>query len=122
MDGHYSDQQICKRMISDAMQLSRALVSISQKIGTANAPGSSMPQWMRVASQADILNLHSVEEGREDDGEMLSSEIVSDHWLTMFDRSRVIEAMADRETFARIETATGKKRVPIGMRVRMALF
>ena len=31
-------------MISDGMQLSRALVSVSQKIGTANAAGSSMPQ------------------------------------------------------------------------------
>ena len=96
------------RMITDGMQLSRALVSVAQKIGTANAPGSSMPQWMRVASQADILNLHSVEEGREDDGEMLSSEVVSDHWLTMFDRSRVIEAMADQETFHKIEAAIGR--------------
>ena len=34
------------RMLADGMQLSRALVSIAQKIGTANASGSSMPQCM----------------------------------------------------------------------------
>jgi len=32
------------RMLSDGMQLARALVSVAQKIGTANASGSSMPQ------------------------------------------------------------------------------
>ena len=60
---------------------------------------------MRVASQADILNLHSVEENREEDGEMLSNEVVSDHWQTMFGRDRVIQAMADEETFQRISEA-----------------
>ena len=60
---------------------------------------------MRVASQADILNLHAVEERHEDEGEMMSSEIISGNWQTMFDRTRVIEAMADAETFAKIERA-----------------
>ena len=32
------------RMLSDGMQLSRALVSVAQKIGTANASGTSVPQ------------------------------------------------------------------------------
>tara|TARA_B100000900_G_C20586424_1_gene719777 strand:- start:660 stop:1412 length:753 start_codon:yes stop_codon:yes gene_type:complete len=63
---------------------------------------------MRVASQADILNLHAVEEGHEDDGEMMSSEIISDHWHTMFDRNRVIEAVADRDLFQEIERAVGQ--------------
>ena len=93
------------RMISDGMQLSRALVSVAQKIGTANAVHSNVPQWIRVASQSDILNLHSVEEDREDSGELVSSEIISSHWQTMFGRDRVIEAMTDSDTYDRIKQA-----------------
>ena len=93
------------RMLADGMQLARALVSTAQKIGTANAAGSSMPSWMRNASLQDVLSLHTVEEHREENGEATNQEVISNNWLTMFDRNRVIRAVADDETFDIVEQA-----------------
>tara|TARA_B100000035_G_scaffold315440_1_gene336226 strand:- start:2849 stop:3421 length:573 start_codon:yes stop_codon:yes gene_type:complete len=60
---------------------------------------------MRVASQSDIMNLHSVSEGRTETGEMISDEVISEYWHTMFSRDRVIEAMTDSATFQKIQEA-----------------
>ena len=93
------------RMLADGIQLSRALVMVAQKMGTVSSQGPLMPTWTRVASISDILKLHNVEENREENGETTNDEVISDNWMTMFGRNRVIRAVADDDTFDLIETA-----------------
>ena len=96
------------RMLSDGMQLSRALVSIALKVGSIEfnqSSGQAVPLWVRVASQADILNIHSVQERMNETGVVASEEVVNEHWVTMFGRDNMIDSMADETTKDLIKNA-----------------